>query len=76
MRERAQHHGIGIALPDHVDVAGGEIDRLPRKHARGDVMEHAVAHIDRIVEANDAAGRAVQARKILEHGFARDAELA
>src|SRR5262249_59203448 len=29
MAERAQHHGVGVALPDHVDVAGGEIDRRP-----------------------------------------------
>src|SRR5262245_7883038 len=73
MAERAQHHGIGIALPDHVDVAGGEIDRRSGEHARGHVVQHAVAHVDRVVEADDAARRSARARKILEHGLACDA---
>ena len=56
MAERAQHHGIGVALPDHVDMPRCEIDRLARKHPRGDVVQHPITHVDCIVEANDAAG--------------------
>ena len=73
MTERAQHHVVGVALPDHVDVADREVDRLAGEHARGDVVQHAVAHVDRVVEADDAARRAARAREILEHGLARDA---
>src|SRR5215831_3101546 len=65
MAEGAQHHVIGVALPDDVDVAGGEIDRLARAYAGGDVVQHTVAHVDRVIEADDAAGRSARARKIL-----------
>src|SRR5260221_6173282 len=34
MTERAQHHGIGVALPNQVDVAGGEIDPRSGEHPR------------------------------------------
>src|SRR6059058_3572870 len=71
--ERPQHHAIGIALPDHVDMAGRKIDRRAGEHTRGHVVEDAVAHIDCVVEADDAARRSALARKILEHGLARDA---
>ena len=33
MAERAQHHGIGVTLPDDVDVAGRKIDRRAGEHA-------------------------------------------
>ena len=54
-------------------MAGGKIDRLAGEHARRHVVEHAVAHVDRIVEADDAARCAARAGKILEDGLARDA---
>src|SRR3954471_3838176 len=73
MTQRAQHNGIGIALPDDVDMARGEVDRLACEDARGDVVQHAVAHVDRIVEADDAPRRSPCAREISEHAFARDA---
>src|SRR6476620_12411964 len=63
MTQRAQHHCIGIALPDHVDVAGRQIDRLGGEHARGDVVQHAVAHVDRIVQSDDAPRRSGRARE-------------
>src|SRR6478609_3152966 len=71
MAQRTQHHGIGIALPDHVDVARSEVDRLACEHACGDVVQHAVAHVDRIVEADDAPRRSARAREVLEHALAR-----
>ncbi len=60
-REAAQDLRVGVALPDDVDVAHGDVDRLAALHLRGDVEEDAVAHVDRVVEADDAARRAVLA---------------
>src|SRR3954451_13564794 len=73
MTQRAQHYGIGIALPDDVDVARSEVDRLACEHARGDVVQHAVAHVDRVIESDDAPRRSARAREISEHALARDA---
>ena len=53
-REAAQHLRVGVALPDDVDMAHRHVDRLAALHLRGDVEQHAVAHVDRVVEADDA----------------------
>ena len=73
MRQRAQHHGIGIALPDYVDVTGLKVDRFALVDTCRDVVQHAIAHVDSVVEPDDAAGRVGGAREILEDVFARGA---
>ena len=47
----------------------------PRMTFDGDVEEHAVAHVDRVVEADDPARRAVLRREVLEHALAAEARL-
>jgi hypothetical protein len=54
---------VGVALPDHVDVAHREVDRLAVAHLAADVVQHAVAHVDRVVQPEQAARRAVLAEK-------------
>ena len=73
VRQAAQRHGVGIALPDHVDVAHGEIDGLAVAHLGGDVVQHAIAHVDGVVEPHEAAGRAEPRGEMLEHALAADA---
>src|SRR6185369_6677751 len=63
----------GIALPDHVDMAHRHVDLHAVTHLGADVVQHAVAHVDGVVEPEDAARRAMQAGEILEHALAPDA---
>ena len=55
MAQRAQRLRIGVALPDHVDMAHGHVDRLAGLDLARDVVQHAVAHVDRVVEPDQAA---------------------
>ena len=75
VRQAAQRDRVGVALPDDVDMAHGEVDRLAVAHLAADVVQHAVAHVDGVVQAEQAAGRAVLGREILEHALAADAGL-
>ena len=72
-REAAQRHRVRVALPDHVDVAHGHVDRLAVAHLAGDVVEHAVAQVDRVVQPEDSARRAAPSRSTSEHALAADA---
>ena len=67
MRQAAQRHVVGIALPDHVDMAHAEVDRLAVAHLAADVVQHAIAHVDRVVQPEQPARRAVLGREIGEH---------
>ena len=71
--QRAQRLSVGVALPDDVDVAHRQVDRLAGSTLLRHVEQHAVAHVDRVVQADEPAGRAVRAREVLEHALAADA---
>src|SRR5258708_37056953 len=75
MREAAQRLRRRIALPDEIDVAEADIDRLALKYLGRDVVQPAVAHVDRVVQPEQPAGRFELLRKILEHALAPDAGL-
>ena len=75
MGETAQCLRRCIALPDEIDVTEADVDRLARKYLDGDVVQHAVSHIDRVVQTEQAARRRMLAREILEHALAADAGL-
>src|SRR5690606_20892725 len=51
----------GVGLPDHVDVAHRHIDRAAVAHAGGDINEHAVAKLHRVVEPDERHAGAVLA---------------
>src|SRR3954452_2813662 len=59
MREEAQRLLVRLALPEDVDVAHGDVDRLAGEYFGGNVVQHAVAHVDRLFEAHHPAGRAM-----------------
>ena len=67
MSEAAEHHLVRVALPDHVDVSGGERDRLPGGDAGCDVGEHPVAQVDGVVETDHAERGAPGPGRELEH---------
>src|SRR5258708_29532143 len=48
--EAAQRLRRRIALPDEIDVAEADIDRLALKYLGRDVVAHAVAHVGRVVQ--------------------------
>src|SRR5258705_6342005 len=50
-RERAQDHVVGVALPNAVEVAVGEIDRLARMNLLRDIDKHAIPQFDRIEQS-------------------------
>src|SRR5258708_22222172 len=75
MCEAAQRLRRRIALPDEIDMAEADIDRLALKYLGRDVVQHAVAHVDRVVQPEQPAGRFELLRKILEHALAPDAGL-
>ena len=54
--QAAQRDRVGVPLPDHVDLAHRDVDRLAVAHLARDVVEHAVAQVDRIVEPVDQTG--------------------
>src|SRR5262245_3268852 len=51
-RQGAQAHGVGIALPDHIDMTHAEIDRHTIAHLGCGVVAHARAHVHDLVEAH------------------------
>ena len=59
MTQGAKRKRVGITLPDHVDVAHRHIDNSARADFPGDVVQHAVAQIDRIIETKQTPGRPV-----------------
>ena len=58
LRERGERERVRVALPDDVDVPHGQVDRLTACDAQREVDQHAVAEIDRVVEAHDRDRRA------------------
>ena len=75
MSEATQCLRGSVALPDEIDVAEADVDGLALQHLAGDVVQHAVAHVDRIIEPEQAARRCIFAREIFEHALAPDAGL-
>ena len=75
MRQTAQRLRGRIALPDEIDMAEADVDRLALQHLAGDIVQHAVAHVDRVVEAEQPSRRRMLLREILEHAFAPDTGL-
>src|ERR1051326_4728944 len=73
MAQAAQRQRIGVALPDYVDMAHGDVDRLIVAHLAGDVEQNAVAHVDCVIQPEQPAGRAISLRKIVEHALTADA---
>ena len=57
MRQAAQRHRIGIALPDHVDVAHAHVNWPPLEDFLADVQQDAIAQVDGIVQPEQPAGR-------------------
>src|ERR1700682_951234 len=75
MRKAAQRLGRGIALPDEIDMAEADVDRLAAEDLARDVVQHAIAHVDRVIQPEQPAGRGKFAREIFEHALAADAGL-
>ena len=50
MGQQPQRLFVGLALPDHVDVAHGHVNGLVGEHLGRDIEQHAVAHVDRVLE--------------------------
>src|SRR5258705_13180901 len=75
MGEATQRLGRGVALPDEVDMAEADVDRLAPEDLARDVVRHAVAHVDRVIQPEQAAGGAKFAGEIFEHALAADAGL-
>src|SRR5207248_3138679 len=67
--KRSQGLTVRIPLPNDIDVASREIDGHARQNLPCHIMEHAIAHVDRIVEPEEAAGCVVEAREILKHAL-------
>ena len=59
----AQRQRIGIALPDHVDMAHASHRSACRREPCRHIEQNAVAHVDRVVETKQPAGRAVAAAR-------------
>src|SRR5687768_9445024 len=57
--EAAQRIAVRIALPDGVETADREIDRLSREHLASDVDQRAVAQVDRVVQPEQERAQAV-----------------
>src|SRR5580704_10736544 len=73
MAESAQDHVIGITLPNDVDVSGRDVDLLAIDNFLRNVVQNAVAHVDRIIKPDQTSRRTVLAGKILEHALTPDA---
>ena len=73
VRAGSAAHRVGVALPDHVGVAHRHVDRLAVAHLARDVVQHAVAQVDRVVEAEDQARRAARLGVPAQHALAAEA---
>ena len=73
MAQRLQRHGVGVALPDDVDGAHRQVDRLARQNLPGQIDEHAVAQLAGVVQPHDRQPRAAGAAEIVVQPFAADA---
>ena len=65
-----QDHVIGIALPDAIQVAHADIDALARIDFSGNIDQHAVAQIHRIIQAQQDQRRTVLLRVKVEDALA------
>ena len=75
MGQRTEGKAVGVALPDHVYMADGQVDGGALGHLLGNVAQHAIAHVDGVVQPDQATGHAMDLREMLEHPFAADAGL-
>jgi hypothetical protein len=56
MRQTTQRLRRCIALPDEIDMAEADVDRLALQDLARDIVQHAVAHVDRVIEPNSCPG--------------------
>src|SRR6185295_8271840 len=75
MRQTTQRLRRCVALPDEIDMAEADVDRLALQDLARDIVQHAVAHVDRVIEPEQPSGRRILPREILEHALASDAGL-
>ena len=73
VRQRRQRHGVGVPLPDRIEVSHRHIDGLAPRHASGQIDEHAVPHLRRVVQPQDGDGDTDRVAEVLEDAFAREA---
>src|SRR5204863_5620687 len=72
-RERLQAHGVGVALPDGVEIAHGKRNWLAGEDALGDIDEDAVTKFGGVIETDDGNGERESAAKMFEHALAAEA---
>src|SRR5207253_5038342 len=70
MCEAAQRLYGRVALPDEIDLAEADVDCFALQDLCRDVMQHAISHVDRVVQPKQSPGRRKFAREILEHALA------
>src|SRR6266404_981914 len=70
--ERLQAHGVGVALPNSVEIAHGKRDRFPGEDALRDIHEDAVTKFRGVVEANDGNRNVQSATEVLEDSLAAE----
>src|SRR5437879_791789 len=73
--QRPERVRVRVALPDHVESGDCELDGFAGMHFACDIDEHAVAKVDRIVEAEQKTSEAVVIREVLEDALAPQAGL-
>ena len=71
--QAAQRNSARVALPDHIDVPHAQVDRFALPNLGGDVVQDAVAHVDCVVQSDDAAWRTKAAPKNVRACAAADA---
>ncbi len=71
--EGAEGDGVGVALPEEVDVAHGDFDRFAGVDFLGDFEQDAVAQIAGVVEPDHHDRGFLGARKMFKNAFAAEA---
>jgi len=72
-RERLQAHGVGVTLPDGIEIAHGKRDWLAREDALCDIDEDAVAKFGGVIETNEGNGNRESAAEMFEDALAAEA---
>src|SRR5690606_7448444 len=65
--EGTDRHGVGVPLPDDVDVSHVQVDRLAGVHLATQVYEHAVTEFAGIVEPQNRGGCLLPAAEVSEN---------
>src|SRR5580765_3659130 len=71
--ERLQAHSVGVTLPDGIEIAHGQGNRVAGENALRDIDEDAVTKFGGVIQTDDGHGDRESAAEVFEHALTAEA---